>query len=282
LHNNTEHNPFYDITTGCNSNDQTIAHSLTSYCAHSSYDLVTGWGTANMMQLAWALNWMLLNGVANGVPYVTFSGPATNHWYNSSQTVSWTVHDYAGVHPHGIGIAGFTQGWDSIPADAATEPHPGSGNLFYSGPQYPNAVNGCLSFVNGANGCAGGVPQGCHTVHVHGWNNEGWTTAFGGQIETYGPICYDYTPPLTTPTVFAWPTTPRATVRTFTITLTPSDQYSGVGATYYAITGGNLPTQGVWQLYTGPVKVTVKGPAAIYYESIDNAGNWETLRSTIF
>ncbi len=28
------HNPFYDITTGCNSNDPTTADSLTYYCAN--------------------------------------------------------------------------------------------------------------------------------------------------------------------------------------------------------------------------------------------------------
>ena len=49
------HNPFYDTTSGCNSNDVG-----TGYCASTGYDLVTGWGSANMLQLAWGFNWHLL------------------------------------------------------------------------------------------------------------------------------------------------------------------------------------------------------------------------------
>ncbi|UWZ86261.1 S53 family peptidase [Occallatibacter riparius] len=279
LNNRSQHNPFYDITTGCNSNDQTATYSLTSYCSHSSYDLVTGWGTANMMQLAWSLNWELLSHSANGVPYLTWTGPAVNHWYNTSQTVSWTVNDYKGNEgPNGTGIAGFWQSWDTPPTDSTTKAHGGSGDLFYSGPQYPNAVNGCLSFVNGANGCAGGVSQGCHTAYAVGWNNEGWTTASFGQSYSYGPICYDYTPPQTLLSISRQPTLPRATTRKYLITLNASDQYSGIAATWIYISGGGSPSLG-WQLYRGPFEITVTGPFSVYWESQDNAGNWESLRS---
>jgi hypothetical protein len=57
-----QHNPFYDIKAGCNSNDVTIAQNLTFYCAGLNYDQVTGWGSANMLQLAWAFNWEYLSG----------------------------------------------------------------------------------------------------------------------------------------------------------------------------------------------------------------------------
>ena len=51
------HYPFYDITSGCNSNDITAAPPHpTYYCAGPGYDLVTGWGTSNMLQLGWAIN----------------------------------------------------------------------------------------------------------------------------------------------------------------------------------------------------------------------------------
>jgi kumamolisin len=282
LNNRSQHNPFYDITTGCNSNDQTTNNSLTYYCAHTSYDLVTGWGAANMLQLAWSLNWELLSHSANGVPYLSWNGPALNQWYNTSQTVSWTVHDYAGNEgPNGTGIAGFAQAWDSIPPDSSTKPHGGSGDLFYSGPQYPNYVNGCLSFVNGANNCAGGVSQGCHTAYVVGWNNEGWTTASFGQSMSYGPICYDFTPPATTATVVMEPGLPRATTRTFDITLNSSDQYSGVNTTWYFVSGGGVFSPG-WQIYRGPIRLKTSGVGTIYFESIDNAGNWESLKQARF
>jgi hypothetical protein len=118
-----------------------------------------------MLQLAWAINWEVTDSRAVN-PSIDFSGPATHKWYNTNQTVNWKVVDSASP---GTGIAGETQGWDSIPADPKNEPHGGSGNSFYSGPQFPNSSTGCLAFE--ANGCSGGVVQGCHTVHVEGWNN---------------------------------------------------------------------------------------------------------------
>jgi subtilase family serine protease len=118
------HFPFYDITSGCNSNDVTAAWGLGYYCAGPGFDEVTGWGTSNMLQLAWAINyWSTVN---TGAPTVTFSGPAINTWDNTDQTVSWTVTDNSFT-----GIAGFTQGWDSIPSDPYSEATPGSGNSFY-------------------------------------------------------------------------------------------------------------------------------------------------------
>ena len=50
------HYPFYDVTSGCNSNDITNAYGLGSYCAGTGYDLTTGWGSFNALQLAWAIN----------------------------------------------------------------------------------------------------------------------------------------------------------------------------------------------------------------------------------
>ena len=50
------HYPFYDITSGCNSNDITALLGLTAFCSGPGYDLVTGWGTINALQLSWAIN----------------------------------------------------------------------------------------------------------------------------------------------------------------------------------------------------------------------------------
>jgi hypothetical protein len=141
-----------------------------------------------MLQMAWAINWELT--AATGIPSIGFTGPATHTWYNSNQTVSWKVVDYnGGGSAPATGIAGETQGWDSIPADPGSEPHGGSGNSFYSGPQFTNDSTGCLAFE--PNGCSGGVSQGCHTVHVEGWNNQGLSTGDA----TYGPLCYDTVKP---------------------------------------------------------------------------------------
>jgi len=108
------HYPFYDITSGCNSNDITAASSLTSFCAGAGYDSVTGWGTANMLQLAWAINTYL--GGDFGSPAVHFSGPVIGHWYNTNQTVSWSVADTSANGAVANGVGGFSQGWDAIRA----------------------------------------------------------------------------------------------------------------------------------------------------------------------
>src|SRR3569833_851803 len=73
------HGPFYDVRSGCNSNDVTVANKLTPFCAGTGYDEVTGWGSVNMLQLAWAINWKLAT--PNGIPYTSFNGPATGKWY---------------------------------------------------------------------------------------------------------------------------------------------------------------------------------------------------------
>jgi hypothetical protein len=50
------HYPFYDILEGCNSNDVTAANGVGYFCAGTGYDLVTGWGSVNMLHLAWLFN----------------------------------------------------------------------------------------------------------------------------------------------------------------------------------------------------------------------------------
>ncbi len=178
------HYPYYDITSGCNSNDITAEFDLGYYCAGIGDDQVTGWGTSNMLQLAWAINTYIAGDFS--APAVSFSGPATGQWYNTDQTVNWTVTDTAdsGINP--TGVAGFSQAWDTDPGDVFSEPTPGQGNSFYSGPQFPNATSGYLNLAG-----AGG--QGCHTVHVRPWDNSGFSSD-----QTYGSLCYDTVPPITT------------------------------------------------------------------------------------
>jgi hypothetical protein len=268
-----QHNPFYDMTSGCSNNDITAAYSLFYYCAYTGYDPITGWGSANMLQLSWGINWELIP--AYGNPSLSFSGPATNTWFNSDQVVSWTLSDSGGSLP-APGVAGFTQGWDSIPADPYSEPHGGSGNSFYSGPQYPFARSGCLSF-NGLYGCSGGSGQGCHTAHVEGWDNQGHT-AFG----TYGPLCYDTVAP--TISVSTNPVT-SGTIwvnKSVVVTLTPTDpggsNASGIYKTYYAVNAascypGNI---GSCSVYSSPFTISTPGQTYVYYWTQDNAGNVST------
>jgi Pro-kumamolisin, activation domain len=172
------HSPFYDITSGCNSNNVG-----TGYCAGPGYDLVTGWGSPNMLQLAWAINWRQL--ADDGRPVVAFSGPASGVWYNTDQTVGITVTDTGGAFPPS-GVAGFSDEWNASPGDPTSEPNPGAGNSFYSGPEFKNATTGSLDLA--AEG------QGCHTVNVEAWDNMGLQS---GNV-TDGPLCYDSVPPVIT------------------------------------------------------------------------------------
>jgi hypothetical protein len=174
---NSPHNPYYDITSGCTSNDVGPG-----FCAAPGYDLATGWGSANLLQLAWALNWQLLPDA--GRPGVTFSGPTTGAWYNNDQVVSWNVAD-TGSPPSGV--AGFSRGWDSVPSDPAsvTNQSTATGTAF-NGPQFPNATSGSLNLASAG--------QGCHTAEVEAWDNMGLQSG----VSTYGSLCFDSVAPTIT------------------------------------------------------------------------------------
>lgn len=264
--------PFYDTLLGCNSNNITAEYDLIFYCAGPGYDQATGWGSFNAMQFAWALNWQYIP--ADSAPSVAFTGPAVNTWYNTNQEVSWTVTDTntSGSTPP-AGVAGFTQGWDSIPADPYSEPDPGSGNSFYSGPQFPFAIAGCLSYVAGT--CSGGVSQGLHTVYVEAWDNQGTTTT-----TTYGPIGYDTIAPVTTASV-SGTTAGGLYVNLALVTLNASDPGypttgSGVASTVYQLNGGTAQT------YGGAFLVGAEGNNTVTFHSVDVAGNVESTKSVSF
>ncbi len=202
------HNPYYDITSGCNSNNVGPG-----YCAGTGYDLATGWGSANMLQLAWAFNWHLF--ADDGRPDVTFSGPAPSHWYNTDKTIGISVADTGGGAPPS-GVAGFSDAWNVDPGDPTSHATPGAGDSFYSGPEFVNATSGSLDLA--AEG------QGCHTVNVEAWDNMGLQS---GDV-TDGPLCYDSVPPAITakPVVRL-----RNHVGPVTSTVPVTVQWSGTDAT---------------------------------------------------
>jgi hypothetical protein len=183
------HYPFYDITSGNNSNDVspptnpvTLGCGVDYFCAGPGYDSVTGWGSANMLQLAWAINTYIAGGSAP--PVVDFTGsPTTGTWYNTDQTVKWSISDASGDAANGV--AGFSSAWDSLPTDSSSKatPYTGTADSFYSGPQTPNTTTGSLTLDSSH--------EGCHTAHVRAWDNAGATSD-----NTYGQVCYDDVPPV--------------------------------------------------------------------------------------
>jgi kumamolisin len=258
------HNPFYDITSGCNSNNVG-----TGYCAATGYDLATGWGSANMLQLAWAFNWHLL--ADDGRPVVTYSGPSPGVWYNTDHTIGINVADSGGGFP-ASGVAGFSDAWNFDPGDPTSEATPGSGNSFYGGPEFPNATSGSLDLA--------GEGQGCHTVDVESWDNMGLQS---GDV-TDGPLCYDSVAPKITKApalnLRGNTDTVGATVPT-TVSWAGTDATSGVNHyTIYMSTDG-----GTFKHLTATTAPTLNKPLTpghtyqFEVSATDNAGNTSALKS---
>jgi Bacterial Ig-like domain (group 3)/Pro-kumamolisin, activation domain len=268
------HNPFYDITSGCNNNNITALDDLNYYCAGVGWDPVTGWGAYNFLQLAWAINYSVVPG--DSYPVVTFSGPTTNQWYNSDQEVTWTISSPANISPYpSDGLAGFAQQWDSDPGDPTTEATPGYAgfpsspyNAFYDGPQYYGS-SGCLDITASFCNYAGGGGQGWQTVYIRAWGNEGENT-----LATYGPIGYDTIPPVATASVAGtkvgsyYENLASVTLHATDPGYTSSPQTgSGVANIFYQVNGGT------WTTYSVPFLVGKNGANTVNYYATDNAGN---------
>jgi hypothetical protein len=273
--NGAAHYPYYDITSGCNSNDITTLYGLKFYCAGPGYDQVTGWGSMNALQLAWGINLWHVPGYTT--PVITFTGPATNHWYNTDQLVRWTITTPSGNGAPSDGLAGYSRAWDSDPGgDPYSEPHPGTGNSFYSGPGIVGLPYGCIDFSGSCSGTIA-VGQGLHTVHVRAWGNEGE----GSSDVTYGPLGYDTTPPQTTASLSGTKISGTTYKSPVTVTLTATDPGapttgSGIASTVYQVNSEGLKN------YVGPFTVSYPGSFTVTFHSIDNAGNVETDKSTSF
>ncbi len=255
------HYPYYDITTGCNNNNITAEYGLGYWCATTGWDPVTGWGSFNALQLAWAIN--TYEAGDGGPPQVKFSGPATGAWYNTDQTVSFTATDTGTTGYPATGISGVSLAWDADPGDVTRESTPGAGNSFYTGPAYPLANSGSFDLA--------GAGQGCHTANVRAWDNSGFNS---GDV-TYGPVCYDTIAPVTSDSLSG--TLDGAFYTSdVQVTLHATDSGSGVKATYYNVDGGATQT------YSGPFTVATLGADSVSFYSVDNAGNAGTPKTADF
>jgi len=253
------HYPFYDIGSGCNSNDITRRYGLSYFCAGGGYDRVTGWGSANMLQFAWMIN-TLVAGDYRG-PTASITGPPVNHWYNTDQTVSWTLTDSSGNGHQPNGVAGASFTWDADPGNPYRLSTPGGGSSYY-GLQY-YAASGS------ANGLAN-LSQACHTAYVRGWDNAG-NSALSG----YGPLCFDNVPPVTTITLSGNLQNGNYNGPVL-VSLSATDNASGVAVTDYVIDSG------LFEPYGGPVYAYVPGYHQVTAYSVDVAGNVEQLKYVDF
>jgi hypothetical protein len=263
------HYPFYDITTGCNGNDITQQYGLTPFCAGPGYDMVTGWGSANMLQLAWMMN-AYLAGDGSG-PLTTFSGPQIDRWYTTDQWINWTI---TGTSLNGHlpnGVSGYSYYWDTDPGDPYSEPTPSiigsfaDQNSFYHGPGSPNSTSGTENLS--------GAFVGCHSLIVRAWDNAGQASV----TPPLGPLCYDAFPPNTFATL-AGNLQGQYYSGPVLVSLTAYDDVfgipgSGVASTLYQING-----DGVWQTYSAPFFLAAPGVYSVAFYSMDNAGNVELIQ----
>jgi hypothetical protein len=257
------HYPFYDITVGCNSNDVSLNNPLAPfYCAGPGYDVVTGLGSANMLQLAWAINYSAAGDF--GPPEGKFFGPATNAWYNTDQVVNLSFSDTTLSNRPATGVAGFSVGWDADPApESFSKSTPGSGDAFYSGPEFPGQLRGALVLSQAG--------QGCHTARAKAWDNTGTSTG----LLSYGPICYDTVAPVTVLDLVGT-TGGGVFTSNVKVTLSAIETGSGVAAKLYSVDGGAPVT------YSVPFTVSGAGIHTLQYHSTDVAGNTEGLRTRTF
>ena len=257
------HYPFYDITVGCASNDISIDNPFAPfYCATPGYDEATGLGSANMLQLAWAINYSAAGDF--GPPQAEFSGVATNTWHNTEQFVNMFFSDTTQSVRPATGVAGFSLGWDADPAPESTSKStPGSNDAFYSGPEFPNQDRGALALSSAG--------QGCHTAKAKAWDNTGTSSG----VLSYGPICYDTVAPATIASL-SGALSGGVYTSSVKVTLSATDKSSGVAAKFYSLDGGANVA------YSAPFTVSGPGAHTLHYFSKDVAGNTEGAHTTMF
>jgi hypothetical protein len=130
----------------------------------------------------------------------------------------------------------------------------------------------------------GGEQQSGNTIAI---TTEGvhsftyWSVDNAGNIEAphTGVVKIDKTAPVTVAAVN--PSAPDGQkgwyVHPVTVTLSASDNLSGVAKTEYSLDGG-----GTWQSYTNPVTFDQDGKYTVSYRSTDNAGNVEASQTISF
>ncbi|MBC7080830.1 MAG: right-handed parallel beta-helix repeat-containing protein [Thermoplasmatales archaeon] len=112
--------------------------------------------------------------------------------------------------------------------------------------------------------------EGMHTIYYYSIDNLGNT-----ETEKSIVVYVDDTPPETTLTI-GEPSYEDYWITSSTpITLSATDEGSGVYITYYKIDDGD------WTEYVEPFTITGEGEHTIYYYSIDNLGNIETEKSKV-
>ena len=123
-------------------------------------------------------------------------------------------------------------------------------------------------------------PAGCHFFHVRAWDR----LRKQAPDSTYGPLCWDSTPPKTT--AYANGSTAFQSVYTAPVTVvlaatnpgSSNGTGSGVFETDYAINCACLPTD----YYHDALHFDTGGTYTLKFRSYDSAGNFEAIQSRTF
>ncbi len=170
------------------------------------------------------------------------------------------------VSPMGPGsivtfIAGVPAGWSSIPVTFTLDAVGGIAPLdsFY------RLSGASSSGVTTYTSPVGVTAEGTTTVEY--WSVDASATR---DATGFATILIDTSPPFTSSDATA------SYAGTATITLAPTDQYSGVANTFYKLDSGSVAT------YTAPIVVSAAGASTLEFWSVDNAGLRETTRTADF
>ena len=112
--------------------------------------------------------------------------------------------------------------------------------------------------------------EGITTLYYRSTDNAGNMEGTGVEI-----IIIDKTPPVTTTSLTGTPGLKGWYTSDVTITLSATDNVSGVNRTEYSFDGIN------WFNYTVPFTISTEGITTLYYRSTDNAGNMEATSTEV-
>ncbi len=113
--------------------------------------------------------------------------------------------------------------------------------------------------------------EGATVVNYRSIDNAGKTEEVKSQT-----VKIDKTPPITTITLSGILGTDGWYTSDVIVTLTASDNVSGITKTEYSFDNVN------WVVYTTPLSISEQGTTTVYYKSFDNVGNTEQVKSQTF
>jgi hypothetical protein len=186
-------------------------------------------------------------------------------WYNYTRSDGrqyWAA-NYSCELPEPITFTANTKYWITIQAIQTPNTNPQGGWVRHNSSQSPIILHEAM-----IKGVYWGYPNWATIYSLLGPGGDPNPLPHDLNFQLFGGAATDTTAPVTTCSITG--TNP------VTITLSATDEGSGVNFTKYKIDDGSYAT------YTAPVQVTEAGDHVVYFYSVDKAGNVETEKSQAF